>query len=164
MKRSKKWLGMAMAAVMMGSMAVPVLATGTTSNDTLKVGYTEPSTFTLNIPASVTLKETEEVSQSIGLSAINVATTEKVQIKVSSGISGGKVTLKDVEDPQNTHTSTVSLTSGGTEIADDAVVAAFEGTSTAATTGGTLFFSALGDIPAGTYSGTIMFEAGIVAK
>lgn len=164
MKRSKKWLGMAMAAVMMGSMAVPVLATGTTSNDTLTVGYTEASTYTLNIPASVTLKETEEVSQSIGLSAINVATTEKVQIKVKSGISNGNVALTDAKDSENKCTSTVSLSSGGAGIGDNAVVAEFEGTGTTATMGGTLFFSKLGDIPAGTYSGTITFEAGIVTE
>ena len=82
------------------------------------------STFTLSIPSSVTLSETAEVTQTVGLSAISVADTEKVQIKVASGIANGKVTLTDSSISRSV-SSTVSLTSGGTSITDNAVVAEF---------------------------------------
>lgn len=171
MRGSKKWIGVTMAAVITGSMAVPVMASGSSEptepeaeNTQLKVGYTEASTYTLSIPAEVTLTEENEVTETISLSAVNVSTTQKVQIKVNSGISDGKVTLTDEADSDNKQYSTVSLVSGGAGIEDNAVVAEFVGTSTAPTTGGTLYFSALGEVPAGTYSGTITFTAGIVAK
>lgn len=129
------------------------------------VQYTKvyDSTFTLNIPATVTLSETEEVTETTGLSAIKVANDEKVQIKVASGITDGKVTLNDSAAGTSV-SSTVSL-DGTTAIGANEVVAEFEGTSTTPTIGGTLHFSAVGtDVDAGTYTGTITFEASIVKK
>ncbi len=123
------------------------------------------STFTLNIPTTVVLKETEVVGASVGLHAINVTSAEKVQIKVKSGITNGEVTLTDTSDSSKNVTSTVSLTNGGAGIADDAVVAEFEGKSIVPTVGGSLYFSPVGaDADAGLYTGTITFEASIVNK
>ncbi|MCD7957108.1 MAG: hypothetical protein LUG93_15435 [Lachnospiraceae bacterium] len=157
--RNKMMAGLFAAALLAGT-ALPVHA----EYRDMTVNYTEASTYTLSIPATVNLSETEEVTQTIGVSAVNVATTEQVQIKISSGISDGRVTLTDTKDATNTISSTVSLTTGGEGIADDAVVAAFEGNSTTAVSGGALYFSALGDVYAGSYEGTITFEASIVTK
>ncbi|SDG77232.1 hypothetical protein SAMN05660368_03232 [Marvinbryantia formatexigens] len=121
------------------------------------------STFTLSIPSSVTLLEDKEVTEKVGLSAISVADTEKVQIRVASGITNGQVTLTD-NDISRSVSSTVSL-DGTTAIGNNAVVAEFSGTSTTPTTGGTLHFSAVGiDAEVGNYTGTITFEASIVDK
>lgn len=121
------------------------------------------STFTLTIPGSVELSETAEVTEKVGLSAISVADTEKVQIKVANGITDGKVTLNGSAAGTSV-SSTVSL-DGTTAIGANEVVAEFEGTSTTPTIGGTLHFSAVGtDVDAGTYTGTITFEASIVKK
>ncbi len=163
----KKLVAGIMSAMLVAGMVMPVSAAeGDTPTQTkeFSVEYEEPSTFILSIPASVTLKEDAEVSENIGLSDINVSTSEKVQIKVTSGISGGNVTLTDAADDTNTCTAKVSLMSGREGIDDNAVVAEFEGTSTTATTGGTLYFSQLGNVPAGTYRGQINFEASIVSK
>ena len=157
--RNKMMAGLFAAALLAGT-ALPAYA----DSRNMTVNYTEASTYTLSIPTTVSLLETATVSRIIGVSAVNVATTEQVQIKVSSGISDGKVTLTDTKDAANTISSTVSLTTGGEGIADDAVVAAFEGNSTTAVSGGTLYFSALGDVYAGSYEGTIVFEASIVTK
>lgn len=161
----KKLVAGIMSAMLVAGMVMPVSAADDTPTQTkeFSVEYEEPSTFILSIPASVTLREDAEVSENVGLSDINVSTSEKVQIKVTSGISGGNVTLKDVDDDTNTHTAKVSLTSGGDGIGDNAVVAEFTGTSTTAITGGTLYFSQLGNVPAGTYRGQINFKASIVS-
>lgn len=163
----KKLVATMIVAMMTAGMALPVSAADgdtTPQTDSMSVEYEESSTFILSIPASVTLKEDAEVSENIGLSDINVSTSEKVQIKVASGISGGNVTLTDVDDSNNKHNARVSLSSNGAGIADNAVVAEFEGSSTSATDGGTLYFSALGNVPAGTYNGTITFQASIEEK
>lgn len=168
MGRSRRLAGLAMAAGMMGSMAVPVMAAEVTPSSnigTMTVGYTEPSTYTLSIPESVTLKEDAVVSESVGLSNVNVGTKQEVQIKVTEGVTEGNVKLTDVKDSSNIKTSKVSLDSDGKGIAVGDVVATFDGASATnpiAKTGGTLYFSKLGDIPAGTYTGTITFEASIV--
>ncbi|MDO4340358.1 MAG: hypothetical protein Q4C91_20085, partial [Eubacteriales bacterium] len=157
-RRMKMAVGIAAAGMVMAA-ALPAAAE---ENNTMTVKYTEASTYTLKIPETVTLKENEVVTASVGLSAINVGANEAVGVRVKSGISGGKVTLTDENDATNTVSSTVSLTEDvSTGIKDNEVVAVFAGTSTTAVEGGTLYFSELGNVSAGTYSGTIVFEAGI---
>lgn len=161
-KMKKKIIAGMMAAVLAAGMVMPVSAADTTPQEnSVKVGYEEASTFTLTIPAAVTLSETEGATGSVGLSAMNIETTEKVQIKVTEGITDGKVTLTDVKDSANTCSSTVSLTEGGTGIASDAVIAEF--TMDSALLTAPLYFSALGEVPAGTYSGQIVYQASIVS-
>lgn len=152
------------AAGVMALGVMPVCAEDA-KTDSMSVEYTKASSFMLNIPLNVGLSERREVeSLPIGVSQINVGTKEKVQIKVSDGISNGQVSLKDKKDEDNIVKSTVSLQSGGTQISDNEVVAEFEGSNQTATKGGKLYFSALGDVPAGTYNGTITFSASIVNK
>lgn len=164
MKKSRLARKMITGITAAGVMALGVMPVCAANENTgeLKVGYTEASTYTLSIPQNVTLSEKEEVSQSIGISAVNVGTKEKVQIKVSQGISDKKVSLADVKDPANIAKSTVSLTSGGEGISIDTAVAEFKGTSIVPIMGGVLYFSPLNDVPAGTYNGTITFSADIV--
>lgn len=159
-----------------GVMAMGLLAGGALTayaaenTGSMTVQYTKEdvsaSTFTLSIPKDVTLSETAEVTENVGLSAIDVKDTEKVEIKVSSGITGGKVELTKETDASSTIHSTVSLTSGGNGIADNAVVASFSNNTTTADAGtGTLYFSAIEEtVEPGTYSGNITFEASIVNK
>lgn len=160
----KKMIAGMMTAVLAAGMVMPVSAADTTPQEnSVKVGYEEASTFTLTIPTAVTLSETEGAKGSVGLSAMNIETTEKVQIKVTEGIANGEVTLTDVKDSTNTCSSKVSLTEGGTGIASDAVIAEFTMDSTSLEA--PLYFSSLGkDVPAGTYSGKIVYQASIVSK
>lgn len=160
---NKKIMAGMLTAVLAAGMVLPVSAADTeTKTHNIPVQYEEASTFTLTIPAAVTLSETEGAESSVGLSDMNIETTEKVQIKVTGGITDGKVTLTDVKDPDNTCSSTVSLREGGAGIASDAVIAEFTMGSTSLTA--PLYFSALGNVPAGTYSGQITYEASIVSQ
>ena len=102
-KMKKKIIAGMITAVLAAGMVMPVSAADTKpQGNSVKVGYEEASTFTLTIPAAVTLSETEGATGSVGLSAMNIETTEKVQIKVTEGITDGKVTLTDVKDSANT--------------------------------------------------------------
>lgn len=167
MAKNKKNLKVAagiLAALVAAGAVTAYAAESQTGSMSVKFTKEAPdSTFTLSIPTTVELSETAEVTEKVGLSAISVADTEKVQIKVASGITDGKVTLNDSAAGTSV-SSTVSL-DGTTAIGANEVVAEFEGTSTTPTIGGTLHFSAVGtDVDAGTYTGTITFEASIVNK
>lgn len=167
MAKNKKNLKVAagiLAALVAAGAVTAYAAESQTGSMSVKFTKEAPdSTFTLSIPTTVELSETAEVTEKVGLSAISVADTEKVQIKVASGITDGKVTLNDSAAGTSV-SSTVSL-DGTTAIGANEVVAEFEGTSTTPTIGGTLHFSAVGtDVDAGTYTGTITFEASIVKK
>ncbi len=153
----KKTLALALVLLMVTALAVPALAT-----DQTVVTYTKTSTYTVSVPAGVDLSD-GAVSASITASAMNIAPAKQLVVAVSSGISGGKVTLTDAADSSVTAQSTVSLTEGGAGIADDAVVAVFRGTDTAVFADGTLYFSALPENQqAGNYSGVITFSMSVV--
>ena len=158
----KKLVAAMMVAVMTAGMVMPVSADTGVSSKNLTVGYEEESTFVLSIPAEVTLSETAGTIGTVGLSSINVSTTEKVQIRVTSGISAeGAVTLTDMQDPGNNCTSTVRLEQGGDPLASDGIIAEFTMDSNSLTAA--LYFTALGNVPAGTYSGQMTYQASIVS-
>lgn len=162
----KKLIAGMMVAMMTVGMVMPVSAADpqpAASGET-KVSYTEGNNWNVTIPAKVDLYTDKGTSSQITASMVNIEPGRTLQISVSSGISGGKVTLnRENGDVGDTITSTVSLAESGTGIADDAVVAEFsgsqfEGTITP-TSGGTLYFSKLEgtNIKAGSYTGTINF-------
>lgn len=151
-----------MVAVMTAGMVMPVSADTGTSSEDITVGYEEESTYMLSVPRDVTLSEDAVTTGTVGLSTINVSTTEKVQITVTSGISSeGAVTLTDTNDSENTCTSIVRLAQGGTPLTSDAVIAEFTMDSDPLTAN--LYFDPLGNVPAGTYSGQIVYQASIVS-
>ncbi len=168
MKMKKRIITGAVAMMMAGVMMIPVQADDITQDSTNKSGttnvtYIEENKYIVTIPSSVELKTSGETTASITASKMNIEPGKKLQVSVSSGISDGKVTLTRTGTDDNT-TSTVSLTSGGAEIDDNAVVATFTGQSTNVT-GGTLYFSKLSDnLNAGKWSGQIIFQIQVVDK
>ena len=160
MKKKQLLLG-AMGLMMAGVLAMPVNAKERTTN----VSYTETNAYEISIPENLELKPGEEKTLTISMSKMNVSPTEQVTVKVKSGIKDGAVTLTR-ENASDVTTSTVSLQSGGTGIADNAVVATFKDQNTAPEQGGgTLYFTGLaGNLKAGNWKGTMVFEAEIVAR
>ena len=70
---NKKIMAGMLTAVLAAGMVLPVSAADTTPQEnSVKVGYEEASTFTLTIPAAVTLSETEGAESSVGLSDMNI--------------------------------------------------------------------------------------------
>lgn len=167
MKRSKKWLGVVMAAVMMGSVAVPVLAAETDPNapQPMNVKYNEPNVYQITIPGEVTLG-TAETTATISATKMNIAPGKMVKVTVQSGLTNGAVTLTR-EKSTDTTTSTVSLKPGGQAVVDSSTlaVAAFESQKTTAYVGGTLYFSALpSGLAAGDWTGQIVFSIELADK
>lgn len=156
----KKVVSSAMALLLVGAMALPVHA----EEKTTQVSYTEGSTYEVNIPATLELERDVEKKLNISMDIINVEPTKKVEVKVNSGITDGAVTLTR-QNATDTTTSTVSLTSGGTGIGNNEVVAAFQDQTTVPTQGGTLYFAGLdSNLKAGTWTGNIVFEVSIVNR
>lgn len=167
MMKNRKYLTKGLAGVLAAGMiaggAAGVYASE--ANDTMTVQYTkqDTSSFVLSIPKTVTLSETNITEAPIAMSEVALLDGRKVEVKVKSGVTGGAVTLTDAESTESIQ-STVSLEENGAALADNEVVAEFEGSSTDATQGGTLYFSKLENVQPGNYTGQIVFEAAIVNK
>lgn len=148
--------------------ALPIHADDTS----MTIEYQKATTYTLHIPTGVTLSSDSNVkSDTIGVSKVNTAPNEKVQVAVKSGIDEhGNVVLTRKDDSATTAISTVT-DKDGKIVKDHTVVAEFEGTLNTPITEGTgiLNFSAITAsegtiVKAGSYHGTLVFEASVVAK
>ena len=166
MRKSRMMAGV-LSVMMMGAMALPVSA----ANDTMTVEYSQQTTYTLSIPATITLSADEaKQATSIGVSEVNTAPDKKVQVSIKSGITNNQVELTRTGD------STTKVVSDVTDkdnqaVSNGTVVAEFQDMSTDPITTGTgiLNFSAIrdnadGTVKAGSYTGTITFEASVVDR
>lgn len=168
-KLTKKVLAGILAVGMLTSAAAPVYATTEPIDEKkqsqpLDINYTKPSGFTFTISKKqIELNEKSSETMSIQVSSLSLGTKEKVRVKIVDGIKDGKVTLTDTNDETNTCVSTVTVSSQSSNpIGADGIVADFVSSSNKI-----LYFSKLkkepsGTIPAGSYSGTVTFEASIV--
>lgn len=147
----KKWIVALMAAVMTMGMAIPVSA------EEVTVTYREPNAYTLSIPASVTLTD-QGGSAQVGEKDVNIEPNTKIDFKISAGVDdNGVIELTRENDTNTKAVTTVSVTSGGTGIAQNTIFAFFTADGTQ-----DLFFTAPAaqngeQIKAGSYAGTITF-------
>lgn len=166
-KLTKKVLAGMMSAAMLAAM--PVYAA---NNDSMKVTYSQDNTYMLSIPASIELLSTEgKTVENIGVSAVNTTPTQKVQVKIKSGITTSHQVELVRQDDADTKVVSDVTDKDGKAVSNGFVVAEFKDTSTTPITAGTgvLNFSAVkdsagGTVKAGSYSGTIVFEADTVAR
>lgn len=154
----KKVFAGLMSIAILGAITAPVYAETTTMN------YSQSSSYTLSIPATVTLSTTQVATLQIGASAVNTTPTQKVQVKCTAGIdANGDATL--TRTGGGTTKVRISKTSGGTGISTSTVLAEFQDQSTTALSGGgTIYFSAVGSVNAGTYSGTVTFTGSLATR
>lgn len=149
------------------SMMAPIYAATETEEVTTSINYDKVTEYTLSIPESIQVDNMNELEQAIGVSKVNTRHNEKVQISVKSGVdAGGKVTLTRKGGSSTVTTEiTVSLTSKGSGIGANEIIAEFEDQSSTATKGGTLFFSPIPkNALAGEYEGKITFVASVVER
>ncbi|HIY03018.1 MAG TPA: hypothetical protein IAA26_14435 [Candidatus Blautia faecipullorum] len=161
--KKKLVTGILCAAVLAGTVA-PVHAENTTEG-TMNVKYKEGNVYVISIPSSVTLQQGKETTaEQIKATSMNVEPRTEVVVMVTDGINEkGAVSLAlSYGESADTVTSTVSLTSGGTGIDTDTVVASFSGQSLEPESGtGTLYFSGLPEgMKAGTWKGQLTFTVG----
>lgn len=158
-------MGLAIAAAMLTP--VHAEADAGTQETPLTITYDKSTEYQLTIPSELEVDNVNEVSRAIGVESVNTRPDEKVQVKIKTGVSdAGKVTLtRTGGTPAVTTETTVSLTSKGTGISANAVIAEFQDQSNTAVTGGTLYFSPIPeDAQAGEYTGKIVFEAAVVKR
>lgn len=158
-------MGLAITAVML----VPVHAEADTGTKeaSMPITYDKTTEYELKIPATLEVDSISEKTKEIGVASLNTRPDEKVQIKIKQGVDNtGKVTLTRTGGSSVVTTeTTVSLTSNGSGIGANEIIAEFQDRSTTATKGGTLYFSAISaDALAGEYKGEIVFEAAVVAR
>ena len=167
----KAWAGMIVGAAMLT--ALPVCAVENEEKD-MPVEYSQDTTYTLSIPQSITLSATDsKQAASIGVSAVNTTPTEKVQVTIKSGITNHQVELSRENDDSTKVVSTVTDYQGS-EVSNETVVAEFQDMSMTPAAGAdtnVLNFSKVVDgedsqntVKAGSYSGTIVFEAKVVDR
>lgn len=160
----KKMITGLLGVMAAAAMALPVSA----ADDTMTVQYSQATTYTLSIPATITLSENQAAqAENIGVSAVNTEPGKKVQVKVSSGITNNQVELVRTGDTTTKVVSDVT-DKDGNKVSNGFVVAEFQDMSTTPITAGTgiLNFSAIrdsagGTVKAGSYTGTIVFEASV---
>lgn len=156
----KKVIASALGMMLLSATVLPVHA------EDMSVSYSQTTTYTLSIPKSIDLsKDNSVTAQSIGVSAVNTAPTEKVQVKIKDGITDGKVTLSRENDLATTVVS--SVTQDGNIVNNGSVIAEFQ--DTVISPAKTIDFSAIEDskggvVKAGTYNGTITFEGTVVPR
>ncbi|MDO4341090.1 MAG: hypothetical protein Q4C91_23950 [Eubacteriales bacterium] len=168
-KLTKKALAGIMSAAMLAAM--PVYAENEESKD-MTVEYLQDTTYTLSIPESITLSSTAEKKvKNIGVSAVNTTPAEKVKVKIKSGITNNQVELVR-QDYTGTKVVSDVTDKDGNKVSNGFVVAEFQDMSTVPVAGANtniLNFSAVkdsagGTVKAGSYSGTIVFEADVVDR
>lgn len=158
MKKKNILIASLLSLAMIGIFMVPVDAASTT------VDYTEASDYVLSIPSTVTVQKNSVTSFKIGATSVNTNPSQKVVVKATGGISSGKVTLTRSGGTTSTIQVTVSKTSGGTGITTSDSLAEFQDQSTTAISGGTIYFAAVGNANAGSYTGTITFTGSLVSR
>lgn len=166
-KLTKRVLAGMMSAAMLAAM--PVYAA---NEDSMIVNYSQGNTYMLNIPKSIDLSSTEgKTVENIGVSAVNTTPTQKVQVKIKSGITDKNQVELVRQDDADTKVVSDVTDKDGNKVSNGFVVAEFQNTSTTPITTGTgvLNFSAVkdsadGTVKAGSYSGTIVFEADVVGR
>lgn len=167
MKKSKITAGV-LSVMMAGAMTLPVFA----ADDALTVQYSQQTTYTLSIPATITLSSSASAQvQDIGVSAVNTAPDKKVQVKISSGITSNNQVELGREGDANTKVVSDVTDKDSQPVSNGFVVAEFQDMSTTPITAGTgvLNFSEIkdsagGTVKAGSYQGTIVFEASVTER
>ncbi len=161
-----------MSAAMLA--AAPVYAENQ-ETESMPVEYSQDTTYVLSIPQSVTLSATSGVTaQNIGVSSVNTAPTKKVRVTIKSGITDkNQVELVRADDTTGTKVVSDVTDNADSAVSNEDVVAEFQDMSTTPIAGtGTniLKFSKVKDsagettVKAGSYSGSIVFEAKVVDR
>lgn len=175
-KTKKKWRPTMKRKIMTGiasiafawTFAIPIHA------EDMSVSYAKETTYTLTIPNKITLSSTSATNTSdsgkIGVKEVNTTPDQKVQIKIQSGITDGKIELTRTEDAATKVSSDIT-DKDNQIVTNNTVIAEFQGTSINPIIEGTgvFNFSAITDtkgdiVKAGNYTGTLVFEASVVKR
>ena len=163
--------GKIMAGVMSAAMllAVPVYADTPESEKQMTVQYAVPDTYTLSIPANITLDAANGATDTLGVASANIQPGMVLNIKITASTALLK-RKGDAVGTEKTVTSAITVSGKNISAATNdtpVTIGTYEGTITQETKNETITFGAPEDadndniIDAGTYTATIVFMAEI---
>lgn len=156
----KKFISILIAVVLVSSFSTVALA----ADQSTTLTYSVDADYIVTIPESVKLDETIEITSA----KANTEPGMAVKVRISEGLTDGKVTLSRQNDTDYKITSLVKLNNTDAVLDSTSVIASFADV-TETTTGGTLAFAAPvspdgGEVKAGDYTGTITFAISYEAE
>lgn len=172
----KKTIAMISALAMMTAMAVPFGAFAedttktlnkTTNSGTTEVSYDVASTYTITIPAGVTLSADTDKPATIGAAAnLMLEDGKSVVVKLTSATNTSSGTTFNAKNSNETSTATYTIKSGNNTIglgesSDYTDVVATFGTSTATQTQALTFSKATGATYAGKHTEQLTFTISV---
>ncbi|MGL9728546.1 hypothetical protein [Enterococcus sp. DIV0756] len=152
---------------MIGTVLLSLLAlgvAGTVQAEETNVEYEVKNSYTLKIPASIDLQQTQEIE--LGTSEHNIEPSKKLSLTLSmtnpSIDDSGTITLTRQKDPGSPHTLTTQLMKdGGTPLKKGDLLLKATGTNETGSLATFKFEDLVGEKKAGQYKTTITFVAEI---
>lgn len=174
-KIGKRILAGVFAVAMSGLVPLSIVSAEDKSEDkNSEITYEKRTTYTINIPASISVVDTDPTNQQITISNPNISGEKELNVTVSSKFNGetNNLLLERTTDTGGGKSVTTAVTLSGpsipqnVEVKNDTLVATFQDQGTAPTYGGTLNFGAItgsltdndNPIAAGTYTQPLTFK------
>ncbi|CDB23716.1 putative uncharacterized protein [Clostridium sp. CAG:557] len=170
-KIGKRILAGVFAVAMSGLVPLSIVSADDKSSE---ITYEKRTTYTINIPASISVVDTDPTNQQITISNPNISGEKELNVTVSSKFNGetNNLLLERTTDTGGGKSVTTAVTLSGpsipqnVEVKNDTLVATFQDQGTAPTYGGTLNFGAItgsltdndNPIAAGTYTQPLTFK------
>lgn len=173
-KIGKRILAGVFAVAMSGLVPLSIVSADDKSSE---ITYEKRTTYTINIPASISVVDTEPTNQQITISNPNISGEKELNVKVSSKFNGetNNLLLERTTATGGGKSVTTAVTLSGPSISpnvgvkNDTLVATFQDQGTEPTYGGTLNFGAItgsltdndNPIAAGTYTQPLTFKIAV---
>ena len=173
-KIGKRILAGVFAVAMSGLVPLSIVSAQDKSSE---IKYQKGTTYEINIPASISVVDTDPTNQQITISNPNISGEKELNVKVSSKFNGetNNLLLERTTDTGGGKSVTTAVTLSGPSISQNAevinntLVATFQDQGTVPTYGGTLNFGAItgsltdndNPIAAGTYTQPLTFKTAV---
>lgn len=177
-KIGKRILAGVFAVAMSGLVPLSIVSAEDKSaeNKSSEIKYQKITKYEINIPASISVVDTDPTNQQITLSNPNISGEKEVNVKVSSKFNGetNNLLLERTTGTGGGKSVTTAVTLSGPSISqnvgvkNNTLVATFQDQGTAPTYGGTLIFDDItgehtdnNPIAAGTYTQELTFKIAV---
>ncbi len=173
-KIGKRILAGVFAVAMSGLVPLSIVSAQDKSSE---IKYQKGTTYEINIPANISVVDTDPTNQQITISNPNISGEKELNVKVSSKFNGetNNLLLERTTDTGGGKSVTTAVTLSGpsipqnVEVKNNTLVATFQDQGTAPTYGGTLNFGAItgsltdndNPIAAGTYTQPLTFKIAV---
>ena len=152
MKKTRRFIA-GLSALAMASVLAPMSAFAANETGSTDVSYIVTPSYTVNIPAGVTLDSENSVSANIEASNVIIESKKKIQVALTEASNTASGSNFSAKTEKGDSTATYTISKGETAVAVGDVVAEFTAAGTQALT----FSKASGATHAGTHTETLTF-------